>query len=67
MPSIFVHRIVKAKCEKRIERLKVRKSDESAKTELQSDKIREKIVRRVALEFKDGMHINLGEPTSKSL
>jgi len=59
MPSIFVHRIIKAPVEKRIERLTVRKS-QSAKEPSKAQLVREKIARRVALEYKDGMHINLG-------
>lgn len=59
IPSIFVHRIVKGKFEKRIERLKVR-SDENKTDSSPGALIRERIARRVALEYKDGMHINLG-------
>lgn len=62
MPGIFVHRIVKpAKFEKRIERLKIRseKSGSSLAT-TPAAKLRERIARRVALEFRDGMHVNLG-------
>ncbi|CAB3242947.1 unnamed protein product [Arctia plantaginis] len=58
VPSIFVHRIVKGdKFEKRIERKTLKKP---IKTDKASDSIRERIIRRVALEFKDGMHANLG-------
>lgn len=62
MPGIFVHRIIKCeKLEKRIERMKVRseKSTSSLAT-TPAAKLRERIARRVALEFKDGMNVNLG-------
>lgn len=58
VPSIFVHRIILGeKYEKRIERRIVRKPVEKVK---KTDSVREKIIRRAALEFKDGMHANLG-------
>ncbi|XP_063839626.1 succinyl-CoA:3-ketoacid coenzyme A transferase 1, mitochondrial [Ostrinia nubilalis] len=60
VPSIFVHRIFKGnKFEKRIERRTVTKP-ESQKEKKASDLMRERIIKRVALEFKDGMHANLG-------
>lgn len=59
IPSIFVQRIVKGKFEKRIERLNVRSSEAKASTSPGAI-VRERIARRVALEYKDGMHINLG-------
>lgn len=63
IPGIFVHRIIKGpKFEKRIERLKTR--SESAKGSILGStpaaKLRERIARRVALEFRDGMFVNLG-------
>ncbi|KAG4077545.1 hypothetical protein HA402_002972 [Bradysia odoriphaga] len=63
VPGIFVHRIFKgSQYEKRIERLKTR--SESAKDSIVGNtpaaKLRERIARRVALEFKDGMFANLG-------
>lgn len=61
IPSIFVNRIVKGSFEKRIERLKVRSDKNGSETTSSPDAlIRERIARRVALEYKDGMHINLG-------
>lgn len=63
MPSVFVHRIIKgAKYEKPIERLRIRepKKVASVVASTPAAKQRERIVRRVALEYKDGMHINLG-------
>jgi len=60
LPGIYVHRILKGtKYEKRIERLtlfKESKSHDDSPAQL----IREKIARRAALEFKDGMYCNLG-------
>ncbi|XP_045513495.1 succinyl-CoA:3-ketoacid coenzyme A transferase 1, mitochondrial [Pieris brassicae] len=59
-PSIYVHRIVLGeKYEKRIERQTVAKNKES-KEKKPSDLVRERIIKRAALEFKDGMHANLG-------
>ncbi|XP_063697389.1 succinyl-CoA:3-ketoacid coenzyme A transferase 1, mitochondrial [Culicoides brevitarsis] len=61
MPSIFVHRIIKCTHEKRIERTKIRDpSKPVAAGTSPAAKVRETIARRAALEFKDGMHINLG-------
>ncbi|XP_023936534.2 succinyl-CoA:3-ketoacid coenzyme A transferase 1, mitochondrial [Bicyclus anynana] len=60
VPSIYVHRIVLGdKFEKRIERRTISKPQESKGTK-PSDLMRERIIRRAALEFKDGMHANLG-------
>uniref|UniRef100_A0A182NMF6 Succinyl-CoA:3-ketoacid-coenzyme A transferase n=1 Tax=Anopheles dirus TaxID=7168 RepID=A0A182NMF6_9DIPT len=63
MPSVFVHRIIKGPSfEKRIERLRVRdtKKAGSVVSSTPAAKMRERIVKRVALEYRDGMHINLG-------
>lgn len=62
VPSIFVHRVFKGdKFEKRIERrtITITKPDEQ-KEKKASDLVRERIIRRVALEFKNGMYANLG-------
>uniref|UniRef100_A0A8C7WLK3 Succinyl-CoA:3-ketoacid-coenzyme A transferase n=1 Tax=Oncorhynchus mykiss TaxID=8022 RepID=A0A8C7WLK3_ONCMY len=57
VPSIYVDRIVKgAVYEKRIE---VR-SMETLKPKRKADLLRERIIRRAALEFQDGMYANLG-------
>eukprot|EP01118_Nematostelium_gracile_P001179 TRINITY_DN1121_c0_g2_i1.p1 TRINITY_DN1121_c0_g2~~TRINITY_DN1121_c0_g2_i1.p1 ORF type:complete len:505 (-),score=157.01 TRINITY_DN1121_c0_g2_i1:101-1615(-) len=60
VPGIYVNRIVVGKQEKRIEKLTV--SDGPKKQEAMTDAIkkREQIVRRTALEFRDGMYCNLG-------
>ena len=64
MPSVFVHRIIKGPSyEKRIERLRVRdakKAGASVVSSTPAAKMRERIVKRVAMEYRDGMHINLG-------
>ncbi|GLV34169.1 Succinyl-CoA:3-ketoacid CoA transferase [Carabus blaptoides fortunei] len=63
VPGIYVHRIIKGeKYEKRIERVTVRKDTTgvaAAKTN-PAAQMRERIVRRAALEFKNGMYANLG-------
>ncbi|CAB1320115.1 unnamed protein product [Coregonus sp. 'balchen'] len=62
IPSIYIHRIVKGgSYEKRIERRTVQKAQaEKPKPKKDSDIVRERIIRRAALEFEDGMYANLG-------
>lgn len=64
VPSIYVNRIIKGnKYEKRIERLRTCEPSENGNSIVNTTpaaKMRERIVRRVALEYKEGMHINLG-------
>ncbi|XP_034956460.1 succinyl-CoA:3-ketoacid coenzyme A transferase 1, mitochondrial [Zootoca vivipara] len=62
VPKIYVHRLIKGgKYEKRIERLSLRKAEDSkGKQKKDSDNVRERIIRRAALEFEDGMYANLG-------
>ncbi|VVC96299.1 unnamed protein product [Leptidea sinapis] len=61
VPSIYVHRIVVGgKFEKRIERKTIAKPKVVTKNSKPADVLRERIIRRAALEFKDGMHANLG-------
>jgi 3-oxoacid CoA-transferase len=64
VPGVYVHSIVKANVEKKIERLTLDLSDETAGKsggkEDEDAKVRERIVRRAALELKDGMNVNLG-------
>lgn len=64
LPGIYVDRIVKGQdYEKRIERVTVQKlsdSTESVAKKNPAAEKRERIVRRAALEFKDGMYANLG-------
>ncbi|XP_074111163.1 succinyl-CoA:3-ketoacid CoA transferase [Cotesia typhae] len=60
LPGIYVDRIFKGRnYEKRIEKLKTNASLKSKKA-TPATKARDKIIRRAALEFKDGMYINLG-------
>ncbi|KAK3566116.1 hypothetical protein QTP86_026015 [Hemibagrus guttatus] len=62
IPSVYVHRIVKGDhYEKRIEKRTVKKVQmEKPKPKKDSDIVRERIIRRAALEFEDGMYANLG-------
>lgn len=62
IPQIYVHRLIKGeKYEKRIEHLSIRKEgDEEAESANPGDDVRERIIKRAALEFEDGMYANLG-------
>ncbi|CAG0898280.1 unnamed protein product [Darwinula stevensoni] len=61
VPGIYVHRVFLGKnFEKRIERRTVRKAIKSEKSKTPAAAMRERIIRRAALEFKDGMYANLG-------
>uniref|UniRef100_A0A2K6KSJ8 3-oxoacid CoA-transferase 1 n=2 Tax=Rhinopithecus bieti TaxID=61621 RepID=A0A2K6KSJ8_RHIBE len=62
IPQIYVHRLIKGeKYEKRIERLSIwKEGDEEAKCAKPGDDIRERIIKRAALEFEDGIYANLG-------
>uniref|UniRef100_A0A6Q2X4I0 Succinyl-CoA:3-ketoacid-coenzyme A transferase n=1 Tax=Esox lucius TaxID=8010 RepID=A0A6Q2X4I0_ESOLU len=58
IPSIYVNRIVKGgSYEKRIEKRTVQKAQaEKPKPKKEADIVRERIIRRAALEFEDGMY-----------
>ncbi|CAN7998814.1 unnamed protein product [Ixodes hexagonus] len=57
IPSIYVDGVFKGKSfEKRIEKRKTRSKEDGAT----KDDTRSRIIRRAALEFKDGMYVNLG-------
>ncbi|XP_039698518.1 succinyl-CoA:3-ketoacid coenzyme A transferase 1, mitochondrial [Pteropus medius] len=62
VPQIYVDRLIKGeKYEKRIERLSIRKEDNvKTKSDGPGHNVRERIIRRAALEFEDGMYANLG-------
>ncbi|XP_048877034.1 succinyl-CoA:3-ketoacid coenzyme A transferase 1, mitochondrial-like isoform X2 [Brienomyrus brachyistius] len=61
IPSIYVDRIVTGgSYEKRIEKRIVKKDQVAPKPKNESDLVRERIIRRAALEFEDGMYANLG-------
>lgn len=60
VPGIYVDRIIKGPSyEKRIEKITTRKPAKPKKV-TPASKARERIVRRAALEFKNGMYANLG-------
>lgn len=62
LPSIYVQRIVKGeKYEKRIERLTLQKPKVKAGgSESPAQALRNRIIKRAAVEFRDGMYANLG-------
>jgi len=61
IPSIYVQKVIKGPSfEKRIERVTLAQTEESSKELSPAARMREKIVRRAACEFKDGMYANLG-------
>eukprot|EP01126_Amoeba_proteus_P057240 TRINITY_DN7273_c0_g1_i11.p1 TRINITY_DN7273_c0_g1~~TRINITY_DN7273_c0_g1_i11.p1 ORF type:complete len:497 (-),score=121.45 TRINITY_DN7273_c0_g1_i11:132-1622(-) len=61
LPGIFVHRIIKGETyEKRIERLTLKQKVDTTKTPSEDQLKRERIAKRAAKEFKDGMYCNLG-------
>uniref|UniRef100_A0A8C3LGC8 Succinyl-CoA:3-ketoacid-coenzyme A transferase n=1 Tax=Chrysolophus pictus TaxID=9089 RepID=A0A8C3LGC8_CHRPC len=61
VPKIYVDRLIQGeKFEKRIERLSIRKPEDSKAKQKAGDNVRERIIRRAALEFEDGMYANLG-------
>jgi 3-oxoacid CoA-transferase len=61
VPHIYVQRVVKgSNYQKRIERLTLTKPQTKTTDNSPAQQMRERIVRRAALEFKDGMYVNLG-------
>jgi len=62
VPGVYVQAVVQASREKKIEKRTVSTVGGQTKTEKdpKAAKIRETIVRRAALELKDGMNVNLG-------
>jgi 3-oxoacid CoA-transferase len=63
VPSVYVNRVIQGtKYEKRIEKRTITKpaSSQSKSSSNPAKLVREKIARRAALEFKDGMYANLG-------
>lgn len=61
VPHIYVQRVIKGgNYEKRIERLTLTKPKGEAKPPSPAQQMRERIVRRAAMEFKDDMYVNLG-------
>lgn len=60
IPNIYVNRVIKGpRFEKRIERLTTRDSKPAPESKV-DDPSRTRIIKRAALEFKDGMYANLG-------
>jgi len=64
VPSVYVNKVLLGgkNYEKRIEKLTLTHppSDDSGKAKSEAAIVRERIIRRAALEFKDGMYANLG-------
>jgi len=62
IPSVYVHKILLGgqNYEKRIERLTLTKEESADKPKSDAALIRERIIKRAALEFTDGMYANLG-------
>ncbi|ORX72376.1 3-oxoacid CoA transferase 1 [Linderina pennispora] len=61
VPGIHVHRIIKAgDYEKKVEKMTVRKENETEDDLPDAMKRRIRIIKRAAKEFKDGMYANLG-------
>ncbi|KAI8786959.1 succinyl-CoA:3-ketoacid coenzyme A transferase 1 mitochondrial [Biomphalaria glabrata] len=61
VPHIYVQRVIKGpKYEKRIERLTLTKPQTKDAAPNPAQQMRERIVKRASLEFKDGMYVNLG-------
>ncbi|XP_025110701.1 succinyl-CoA:3-ketoacid coenzyme A transferase 1, mitochondrial-like [Pomacea canaliculata] len=61
VPHIYVQRVIRGpKYEKRIERLRVTKEKSCDDSVDPGAQIRERIIKRAAVEFKNGMYVNLG-------
>ncbi|CAK8685511.1 unnamed protein product [Clavelina lepadiformis] len=61
IPGIYVKRVMQGKdYEKRIERLTLMNEEDAAANSSPTAQLRERIIRRAALEFRDGMYANLG-------
>lgn len=62
LPGVYIHALVKGNAEKKIERRTITSVGKlpAAEKDANAAKMRERIVRRAALELKDGMNVNLG-------
>ena len=61
LPNIYVQRVIKGESyARRIERLRLKPKSSATGSESADDDTRNRIIRRAAREFRDGMYVNLG-------
>ncbi|KAA8915945.1 hypothetical protein TRICI_001959 [Trichomonascus ciferrii] len=60
LPGIYVTGVIKSTAEKQFERVTLAKTPEEIESQVHNAGPRERIIKRAAQEFKDGMYANLG-------